>query len=77
MPAQERDSDEEPAERDLLPWFKDPKQKVSVWAIIKDNIGKKDLTTISLPVYMNEPLSLLQKICTMGEYISIISEANK
>ncbi|XP_059630814.1 oxysterol-binding protein-related protein 1C-like isoform X2 [Cornus florida] len=41
----------------------DPVEKekgVSLWSMIKDNIGK-DLTKVCLPVYFNEPLSSLQK----------------
>jgi hypothetical protein len=48
----------DPPERDRLPFFKDPKIKFSVWTVIKDSIGK-DLTKISLPVYMNMPVSAL------------------
>ena len=44
--------------RDKLPFFKDPKIKISLWAIIKDSIGK-DLSKITVPVYFNGPLSLL------------------
>jgi hypothetical protein len=32
-------SQEEPKERKVLPYFKDPKLKISVWTIIKDSIG--------------------------------------
>ena len=48
----------DPAERERLPFFKDPLIKFSVWTIIKDSIGK-DLTKISLPVYFNMPVSAL------------------
>ncbi len=44
--------------RDKLPFFKDPKIKVSIWGIIKDSIGK-DISKITVPVYFNSPLSLL------------------
>ena len=44
--------------RDVLPFFKDPKVKISIWTIIKDSIGK-DLSKMSVPVYFNSPLSLL------------------
>ena len=50
--------DNEPQERDQLPWFKDPNVKVSIWAILKDSIGK-DISKISVPVYFNDPTSLL------------------
>jgi hypothetical protein len=48
----------EPIERMELPWFKDPNIKVSIWAIIKDSIGK-DISKLSVPVYFNDPTSLL------------------
>ena len=48
----------EPHFRDKLPWYKDPKVKVSFWTILKDMIGK-DIAKMSVPVYFNEPLSLL------------------
>lgn len=44
--------------RDILPFFKDPKVKISLWTILKDSIGK-DLSKITVPVYFNEPLSIL------------------
>ena len=50
--------EEDPRERSELPWFKDPNIKVSIWAIIKDSIGK-DISKISVPVYFNDPTSLL------------------
>ena len=55
------------AERDALPAFKDPSKKVSLWKVIKDSIGK-DLSKLTVPVYYNEPLSMLQKIAEIMEY---------
>lgn len=52
--------DDEVAEREQLPFLKDPNVKVSIWAIIKDSIGK-DISKISVPVFFNDPTSLLQK----------------
>ena len=54
------EEDDEPMERDELPWLKDPNAGISVWAIIKDSIGK-DISKLSVPVYFNDPTSLLQK----------------
>jgi hypothetical protein len=54
------DDVDEPLERDVLPWLKDPNAKISIWAILKDNIGK-DISRISVPVVFNDPTSLLQK----------------
>ncbi|KAK2656392.1 hypothetical protein Ddye_009444 [Dipteronia dyeriana] len=55
----------------------DPVEKekgVSLWSIIKDNIGK-DLTKVCLPVYFNEPLSSLQKCFEEVEYSYLIDRA--
>lgn len=52
------DENGEPLERDELPWLKDPNTKYSIWAMIKDNMSK-DLSRISLPVYYNDPTSIL------------------
>ncbi|KAK7316904.1 hypothetical protein RJT34_00702 [Clitoria ternatea] len=55
----------------------DPAEKesgISLWSIIKDNIGK-DLTKVCLPVYFNEPLSSLQKCCEDLEYTYLLDQA--
>jgi hypothetical protein len=54
----ELDGDEEPKERMVLPYFKDPKIKISVWTVIKDSIGK-DISKMSVPVYFNDPTGFL------------------
>ncbi|KAH8953058.1 hypothetical protein BDL97_08G004000 [Sphagnum fallax] len=43
-----------------LPQPKEKENSVSLWSMIKDNIGK-DLSKICLPVYFNEPISSLQR----------------
>ena len=63
----------EPKERTELPWFKDPGIKVSIWAIIKDSIGK-DISKLSVPVYFNDPTSLLQKCAQSMEYNHILDK---
>uniref|UniRef100_A0A803L096 PH domain-containing protein n=1 Tax=Chenopodium quinoa TaxID=63459 RepID=A0A803L096_CHEQI len=58
--------------------FPDPKEKekgVSLWSMIKDNIGK-DLTKVCLPVYFNEPISSLQKCFEELEYSYLLDRAN-
>ncbi|KAK7351141.1 hypothetical protein VNO77_10368 [Canavalia gladiata] len=55
----------------------DPIEKekgVSLWSMIKDNIGK-DLTKVCLPVYFNEPLSSLQKCFEEMEYSYLLDQA--
>lgn len=61
-------------ERPELPWLKDPSTKFSIWSIIKDAIGK-DLTKISVPVYINDPSSFLQKIAQSYEYTYLLDLA--
>ena len=64
----------EQLERDELPWLKDPSLKISIWAIMKDSIGK-DVSKLTVPVYMNDPLSLLQTCASSMEYIDILDAA--
>lgn len=51
----------------MLPVFKDPKVKPSIWSIIKDTIGK-DFTKISVPVYFNDPTNFLMRSALTMEY---------
>ncbi|XP_031376285.1 oxysterol-binding protein-related protein 2A isoform X2 [Punica granatum] len=55
----------------------DPLEKekgVSLWSMIKDNVGK-DLTRVCLPVYFNEPISSLQKCFEDLEYSDLLDQA--
>jgi len=60
--------------RKKLPDPVEKEQGVSLWSMIKDNIGK-DLTKVCLPVYFNEPLSSLQKCCEEMEYSYLLDRA--
>jgi hypothetical protein len=62
--------------RKQLPAFRDPNAKVSVWTLLKENVGK-DLTQVTFPVYYNEPLSMLQKLPDFLEYDYLLRKANK
>jgi len=62
--------------RKKLPYFKDPEKKFSIWSILKDAIGK-DLSRFAVPVYLNEPLSMLQRFAEQFEYSELLDEANK
>ena len=64
----------DPKERDLLPYFKDPNMKVSMYALVKDSVGK-DFSKMSVPVYFNEPLNLLQKAAQYNEYTDVLDKA--
>jgi hypothetical protein len=57
--------------RDCLPWEKDPDAKFSIWSVIKDSLGK-DIYRITVPVYFNEPLSVLQKQAQALEYTELL-----
>ena len=69
-------TEREPKERKVLPWFKDPSVKLGAWAIIKDNIGK-DISKITVPVFFNDPTSLLQKSAQSMEYNHILDNCAK
>ena len=43
----------------------------SVWSLIKDAIGK-DLSKITFPAYINEPLSMTQRLCENFQYHSLL-----
>ncbi|XP_050365990.1 oxysterol-binding protein-related protein 1C-like [Argentina anserina] len=60
--------------RKKLPDPVEREKSVSLWSMIKDNIGK-DLTKICLPVYFNEPLSSLQKCFEDLEYSYLLDRA--
>jgi len=49
---------DDPPERMALPYFKDPKMRISLWTILKDSLGK-DITKMSVPVYFNDPTNIL------------------
>ena len=68
--------DNEPLERKTLPALKDLNFKVSIWTILKDNIGK-DISKISMPVVFSEPLSALQKTAFCIEYAELMETAAK
>ena len=44
-----------------------PTVDFSIWAVLKNCIGK-DLSRISMPVFLNEPLSMLQRVAESLEY---------
>lgn len=50
------------------------RSEISLWAVIKESVGK-DLSKISVPVYFNEPLSFLQKFAEDMEYADLLAKA--
>ncbi|XP_057415955.1 oxysterol-binding protein-related protein 2A isoform X2 [Lotus japonicus] len=62
------------ARRKKLPDPVEKEKGVSLWSMIKDNVGK-DLTRVCLPVYFNEPISSLQKCFEDLEYSYLLDRA--
>ncbi|KAE9614215.1 hypothetical protein Lal_00016713 [Lupinus albus] len=62
------------ARRRKLPDPVEKEKGVSLWSMIKDNVGK-DLTRVCLPVYFNEPISSLQKCFEDLEYSYLLDRA--
>jgi hypothetical protein len=61
--------------RIILPKLKDPKDKPNVFKLLKDLIGK-DLSRISMPVYLNEPISMLQRFSEIWAHYHLLDLAN-
>uniref|UniRef100_A0A669FCC3 Oxysterol-binding protein n=1 Tax=Oreochromis niloticus TaxID=8128 RepID=A0A669FCC3_ORENI len=53
-----------------------PANSVSLWNILRNNIGK-DLSKVAMPVHLNEPLNTLQKLCEELEYSNLLDTANQ
>ncbi|XP_061030984.1 oxysterol-binding protein-related protein 7 isoform X5 [Eubalaena glacialis] len=64
-----------PPRRQCLPAASGPGADVSLWNILRNNIGK-DLSKVSMPVQLNEPLNTLQRLCEELEYSSLLDEAS-
>uniref|UniRef100_A0A7N8WS05 Oxysterol-binding protein n=1 Tax=Mastacembelus armatus TaxID=205130 RepID=A0A7N8WS05_9TELE len=60
--------------RSMLP-SPSPTSSVSLWNILRNNIGK-DLSKVAMPVQLNEPLNTLQRLCEELEYSELLDTAN-
>lgn len=60
--------------RQRLPKLAVPPPKLNIWAILKDSVGK-DLSKISMPVALNEPISFLQRLAEDIEYCELLDTA--
>ena len=49
-------------------------RNLNVWSILKDAVGK-DLSKFCVPVYFNEPLSMLQRLCENFQYAKCLNQA--
>ena len=63
-----------PPRRRCLPAASGPGTDVSLWNILRNNIGK-DLSKVSMPVQLNEPLNTLQRLCEELEYSELLDKA--
>ena len=59
-----------------LAYLYDPKTKIPIWSLIKDMLGK-DLTRFAVPVYVCEPLSMLQRAMEAWNFRDIVLKAAK
>uniref|UniRef100_A0A667X6B2 Oxysterol-binding protein n=1 Tax=Myripristis murdjan TaxID=586833 RepID=A0A667X6B2_9TELE len=62
--------------RSTLPSPSPSSSGVSLWNILKNNIGK-DLSKVAMPVQLNEPLNTLQRLCEEVEYSELLDTANQ
>ncbi|PCH33004.1 hypothetical protein WOLCODRAFT_129549 [Wolfiporia cocos MD-104 SS10] len=60
--------------RDKLAIDSDNRPPMSLWAVLKNSIGK-DLTKISFPVFFNEPTSMLQRMAEDMEFSECLDAA--
>ncbi|KAI9008250.1 Oxysterol-binding protein-domain-containing protein [Gaertneriomyces semiglobifer] len=49
-------------------------QNISIMSLLRNNVGK-DLSTVAMPIALNEPLNLLQKLCEELEYCDLLDKA--
>uniref|UniRef100_A0A8C4YET3 Oxysterol-binding protein n=1 Tax=Gopherus evgoodei TaxID=1825980 RepID=A0A8C4YET3_9SAUR len=62
--------------RNCLPAPSVPAGDVSLWNILRNNVGK-DLSKVSMPVQLNEPLNTLQRLCEELEYSTLLDAASR
>ncbi|CAG9314221.1 unnamed protein product [Blepharisma stoltei] len=60
--------------RKSLPVLRNPNQRMNIWKVVKDSIGK-EFYKITVPVYFNEPLSFIQRVTEDMTYSEIIERA--
>ncbi|MEQ2209976.1 hypothetical protein XENOCAPTIV_006710, partial [Xenoophorus captivus] len=60
--------------RSCLPTPSPTNNTVSLWNILRNNIGK-DLSKVTMPVHLNEPLNALQRLCEELEYSELLDRA--
>lgn len=60
--------------RTKLPVPKPSTEDLSLWNLMKRNIGK-DLSKVSMPVVLNEPIGMLQRLSEELEYSELLDKA--
>ncbi|XP_063777778.1 oxysterol-binding protein-related protein 3 isoform X2 [Pseudophryne corroboree] len=65
-----------PKHRMCLPAPSPNTSNISLWNILRNNIGK-DLSKVSMPVQLNEPLNTLQRLCEELEYSELLDKASQ
>uniref|UniRef100_A0A670XYH6 Oxysterol-binding protein n=1 Tax=Pseudonaja textilis TaxID=8673 RepID=A0A670XYH6_PSETE len=60
--------------RTCLPTPSPDTSNINLWNILRNNIGK-DLSKVSMPVELNEPLNTLQHLCEELEYSELLDKA--
>lgn len=60
--------------RTTLPKLPGPREKLNVFGILKDSVGK-DLSKIVVPITLNEPLSFVQRLAEDIEYCELLDKA--
>lgn len=61
--------------RACLPCPSPNNSTISLWNILRNNIGK-DLSKVAMPVHLNEPLNTLQRLCEELEYSELLDRAS-
>uniref|UniRef100_W5MIQ2 Oxysterol-binding protein n=1 Tax=Lepisosteus oculatus TaxID=7918 RepID=W5MIQ2_LEPOC len=62
--------------RTCLPAPSPDTSNINLWNILRNNIGK-DLSKVSMPVELNEPLNTLQHLCEELEYTELLDKASE
>ncbi|XP_046679682.1 oxysterol-binding protein-related protein 6-like isoform X3 [Homalodisca vitripennis] len=62
--------------RTKLPAARPNTEGLSLWNLLCKNIGK-DLSQVSMPVALNEPLNMLQRLCEELEYSELLDKASE
>jgi len=60
--------------RKTLPFLRNPNQRINIWKVVKESIGK-ELSKMAVPVYFNEPISFLQRFSEDLIYQDLLLQA--